>query len=580
MKEQILDEFSIDRAWEHVLWLTENAPQRISGSEDERTAASYFKEKMDEYGLVTQVDVFDGYNSFPVGAELKITSPQEREIDCAVCCHIASTPPQGIQAELVYVGAGGVDDYVGKDVQGKAVLAEISYAPPRPEKARIAAAHGAVALILMNWGLPEHGTMPLGAIKGVWGNPTPETMKQIPRMAALGITRRDGEYLRDLCQQAEVRVWLRAEATQEWGPLHQPWGHIPGAVEPEKYLLVAGHFDAWRPGVTDNATGNATKLELARIFAQHRSELRRGILFAFWTGHEIGDMEGSTWFLDNNWEDLNQNCTAYFNVDTVGMKGTTRYIVTSSAELIRFHQGVERELFGKASTRRRLSRTGDQSFLGIGIPSLYGQIHHTPEEIERWHNATLGWWWHSSEDTLDKVDKELFARVMRTYAAYISAFCTAPFLPVEFMSVADELEGRLKELQSQAGHALDLSAVVTKAQELREAASRLDQFVVQEEAAAAEEDIQPVNECLMRLSRILTPVSTTVVGKYGQDSYGLTAMTKPIPGLYEAGELGTLDSAEEAHKLLLTKLVRERNKVSDALSEARWHIDNLLRQGS
>ena len=579
MDTRILNELSVDEAWQHVLWLIENAPERISGSQDERTAAAYFQRTMEGYGLTAQTDVFDGYNSFPGTGHFKLLEPEERMIDSGIYAHIPSTPPGGVTTELIYVGSGAVEEYEGLDVQGKAVLAELSYAPPRPEKARIAAVHGAAAIVIMNWGLPEHDVHSNGAIKGVWGNPTRQSMAEIPQIVALGIKRRDGEHIRSLCQQGRVVVHIEATCERRWMPLHLPWGRVTGADDPDQYVLIGGHFDAWKPGVTDNAAGNAVKLELARVMAHHQSELRRGTLTAFWTGHEIGDMEGSTWFLDNHWDDLNENCAAYFNVDTVGMVGATRFVVGSSNELARFHAAVEREVLGEAGTRRRLSRTGDQSFFGIGIPSLYAQYYHSLEDIARWNNATLGWWWHSAEDTLDKLDRDLFEKTLRTYAAYVWEFCTAPILPLEFVSVADEFERRLKDLQGQAGKALDFSRTIEKAGAFRQSAQRLDQYISTLAGSGRESDVAvSVNRCLMRLSRILTPVGGTVAGKYQQDSYGLTALTQPLPGLYEVATLATLDPEGEPYRLLLTQLVRERNKVSDALSDARWLIENLLRQ--
>lgn len=44
------------------------------------------------------------------------------------------TSPDGDVYELIYVGAGGEDDYDDKDVEGKAVLVEVSYAPATPGK--------------------------------------------------------------------------------------------------------------------------------------------------------------------------------------------------------------------------------------------------------------------------------------------------------------------------------------------------------------------------------------------------------------------------------------------------------------
>lgn len=57
------------------------------------------------------------------------------------CCHINSTPPEGQEFEVVYLGSGGEEDYAGKDVAGKAVLVEVSYAPATPEKAMLASEH-------------------------------------------------------------------------------------------------------------------------------------------------------------------------------------------------------------------------------------------------------------------------------------------------------------------------------------------------------------------------------------------------------------------------------------------------------
>jgi predicted Zn-dependent protease len=79
----------------------------------------------------------------------------------------------------------------------------------------------------------------------------------------------------------------------------------------------------------------------------------------------------------------------------------------------------------------------------------------------------------------------------------------------------------------------------------------------------------------MRLSRILNPILYTVSGKYAQDTYGLSALTTSIPAMREVRELGALDPAEGYYKALYTKLVRERNKVSDALEEAQMALRGI-----
>ena len=87
------------------------------------------------------------------------------------------TPTGGISGELVYVASGGFADYHGKDVTGMITLSELSYAPGRHEKQRIAGLMGSTAQIMMNWGHPESDVVPFGSVKPAWGNPTPHTAR-------------------------------------------------------------------------------------------------------------------------------------------------------------------------------------------------------------------------------------------------------------------------------------------------------------------------------------------------------------------------------------------------------------------
>ena len=74
---------------------------------------------------------------------------------------------------------------------GKMVLVEVSYAPPVPEKARIAYEMGAAGIMCMNWGNDEEVICHRG-LKAVWGNPTESNVKNIPDLVGVGITRGAG----------------------------------------------------------------------------------------------------------------------------------------------------------------------------------------------------------------------------------------------------------------------------------------------------------------------------------------------------------------------------------------------------
>ncbi|MEM0906019.1 MAG: hypothetical protein AAGJ94_01555, partial [Pseudomonadota bacterium] len=90
-----------------------------------------------------------------------------------------------------------------------------------------------------------------------------------------------------------------------------------------------------------------------------------------------------------------------------------------------------------------------------------------------------------------------------------------------------------------------------------------------------EPSVQRVNRTIKRLSRILVPLQSTAVGTYGHDPYGYTPQTTMLPCLYDVPRLATLAEGEERW-MLQTELVRARNRVADAMSDAAGLIDDTL----
>jgi hypothetical protein len=265
--------------------------ERLAGTKSIEKAAFYIKNKLEEYGLESRNDRFPMYHSYPVCASLRLISPENRILKAKPVCHILSTPEEGITGELVYAAAGGYKDYETIDVKDKIILTDMTWAPPRPEKARIAFEKEAKALVIMNWGTSDNPVIQMGAVKSVWGNPTPENFKKMPLIPVISILRADGEYLKELCTKGKPHVWLRAEATREWVQANQPTGTILSKVRPDEFILVGGHLEAWGKTAICNSSGNALMLELARVLAKHRDMLKRSIVFAFWDGHEIAEIE-------------------------------------------------------------------------------------------------------------------------------------------------------------------------------------------------------------------------------------------------------------------------------------------------
>lgn len=557
---------------------------RLSGGEGERRAVEYLAEVLRGYGVRTELLEFESYISYPLEAELLVLEPESRSIPCRTRSFSVPTPPEGIEGELVFVASAPQDERTGHllgrgdiaaayrraDVRGKVVLTTGG----GPDALKNAQEAGALAQVHM-WPSNEDVLHEM-IVTPVWGTPTPESASMLPRIPALSVKRRDGEYLRGLLQRGPVRVWVRARTWTGWKHLPLLVAHIDGVEEPERFLLVGAHIDSWYEGVTDNATGDVCLLEMARVLARHRTGLRRSVRFAWWPGHSVGRYSGSTWYADHYWEDLRYNCLGYLNIDSPGIRGAAvwdcRYNMGEVEQLV---ARAVREVTGQEANVRRPFKAGDQSFWGIGLPSL-GAFRMLPADHP--DRATVGgsgggWWWHTPEDTLDKADVGVLADDTRLYLRLVAELVVPRVLPFEFVTVADDFARVLSELQERAGAHLDLSVALERARRFRELAARLE--TTRQELAGSEGDgrVDRLNRGLMGLSRILNPVLYTVSGDFDQDP----ALQLPmLPGLRRAQELPELDPAGDEYRFLMTRLVRERNRVNDCLRRALTEIERLL----
>jgi Iap family predicted aminopeptidase len=569
----------------HTKYLANELPDRYSGNANEREAAVYIEQTLKSAGIQTTMLEFTGYASLPVDSRLRVLVPEQQEIPSIPFMNIPNTSPEGIEGDLVDVRSGGEDDLRGKDVKGKIILAESSYSPARQEKIRLATARGAAAALVAHWGLEEPRLMVRGNAKAVWGNPTPETLHQMPKIPALGITRADLALLRRLLSKGPVRVNIIARVDCGWKRLLLPMGRIEGSGDnADQFIILGGHYDAWGNGTTDNANGNGLVLEVARVLQKYRRRLNRGLWICFWSGHETGTMPGSTWLVDRFWDELRDRCLAYFNVDSPGMKGTERYTIYLSPELADFAAAVAREVLPEEPDVQRLGRTGDQSFFGIGIPAMNSRSAFSPEEVRRMANATLGWWSHGypCHDTVDKIDPGRMSKDMRAIAGTAYEICTRPVLPMNFIRVADEMVARLEELNSSVGELLRLGPLKEAAQNFRSQAKKLESVRKELEERIArggtglpsdvKQRVCQINNLLLHLSRILTPAFASVADRYGQDPYGMTNLRTRFPGLYYAPQLAKLSPDSDEYNLFLTGCMRDRNRVSDSLQEGLHNI--------
>src|SRR5699024_10089069 len=118
-----------------------------------------------------------------------------------------------------------------------------------------------------------------------------------------GITLNNGLKLERTLAHGAVWATVHSDVKTAWAELPLVIADVPGR-ESDNFLLVGSHIDSWYEGITDNATGDASLLELARVLAEFEEKLTHGVRFAWWPGHSTGRYSGSTWYADTYFMEL------------------------------------------------------------------------------------------------------------------------------------------------------------------------------------------------------------------------------------------------------------------------------------
>ncbi len=93
---------------------------------------------------------------------------------------------------------------------------------------------------------------------------------------------------------------------------------IPGTVEPDRWVLVGNHRDAWVYGAVDPGSGTAATLEMCRAIGEAVKsgwKPRRTLLYASWDAEEYG-LVGSTEWAEEHTKTLGEKAVLLLNVDS------------------------------------------------------------------------------------------------------------------------------------------------------------------------------------------------------------------------------------------------------------------------
>ena len=508
---------------------------------------------------------------------LYLSIPYRAEVRSAAGTFTAKPPAYSIdqrggrEAELVYVPAkfsASVTTLFDKNqdeelssaerIRGKIVISEgFSF----PHKILEFEQKGAVGVIAVNPGANAHW----GICTSIWGTPDLDDLPRKPGIPVCAVNNPDGKALIAIAE-AGGRATLVTEMEEGWYTQPLPVVEIPGSEEPEKFVLLHGHYDSWDVGVGDNATGDATLLEIARVLWVHRDQLKRSVRIAWWPGHSTGRYAGSTWFADRFALDLEENCLAQVNCDSPGCRWASEFQdISWMSETEAYCQTVIHEVTGKDGRGERPHRAGDYAFNNIGLSSFFMLSSTMSDELraEKGYYAVGGCGgniaWHTEDDQLEIADKDNLVRDIKVYLAAVVGVANAVVLPFDWRATMAEFRQTLAGYQDSAGQRFDLSASQVAIDDLDHALADFYDRVAK--GTLAPDQANPV---ILRLARILVPVNFTREARFRHDP---ALPVPPLPTLAWAKELGSFDDQQIG--FAQTQLTRGQNRLVAALREAR-----------
>ncbi|MCW3992435.1 MAG: M20/M25/M40 family metallo-hydrolase, partial [Candidatus Bathyarchaeota archaeon] len=274
---------------------------RFAGTPSEKQAVDYILGKMEEYDLDNPHTEEVEYLGWRRGTtKLEVTEPEHGELDCIGLPWSPSTPPEGVEAEILNLGHGTHVEYELRrdEVPGRIVMTT-AFTPHwmrgqhRSEKLCRAENLGAAGFI---YAKNDPGLLCETGVSS-W-NP-PETLGRIVGFPAVGTSREVAEYLGRLGRRRKVKV--RITASHSHGPA-VTWnvvGEIVGREKPDEVIVAGAHFDGHdiAVGAMDDAAGACVVLEAARLLARHKDAVKRTVRFITFPGEETGDFGSAGYVL-------------------------------------------------------------------------------------------------------------------------------------------------------------------------------------------------------------------------------------------------------------------------------------------
>ncbi len=427
----------------HVRFLaSDELAGRKAGYPGNNVAARYIAEQFRQYGVKKIPNHESYYQSFYLN-EVNPAKSGTIEAGEQTWKHGEEMLVMGGKAfsydgEAVFVGYGmSEDDYAGKSVEGKVVVARIgmadaadAYAAMRatPQKQALAKEKGAIGFVEL-YNLPVPWNLLRGYLSGSRMQIAEENTVTLPTFWL-----NDGS-MQTLKKANEGKLTsLKIESSGSQTnklPTQNVVGYIEGTDEKlkDEYILLTAHFDhvgvgkAGAQNVTaedtifngarDNAIGTTAIIAAAKILAKNPP--KRSVVLIALTAEEVG-LLGSRYYAENPMMPL-EKCVFNLNIDGAGYNNTEIVTViglerTGAKSVI--EKGTEtfdlRPIDDPAPEQGLFDRSDNVNFAAKGIPAPTFSLGFTAFDAE------IGKYYHQVTDEAESVD---FPYVLKFCQSYV-----------------------------------------------------------------------------------------------------------------------------------------------------------------
>jgi hypothetical protein len=362
--------FDASSAYRFMETLVKDVGNRESGTDSERKAAQQIKTWFEELGLSSvTTEQFEVQTSQILKEEAWL--PDGTRIECTAVGNSLSTPPEGVEAEVVMLES--MSQEALKKIENKiAVLSIILY---KKDFLKIVKAKP-VAVVY-----PSHTPLAPTIYRSI-------RAEFVENENVPAVSMAHDDVLKVLKGPKKLRILT--EVKKVTAKSQNVLGKVPGVLEDED-ILIGAHCDTVRSvkGAHDNAAGTSLVLELARIFAGEKPN--RTLRVAAFGSEELG-LRGSFHYAENPENTKNLKLCLDFDVHGI-LLGSLSAVVLGPEELKSYLSFTAKELGIRLQATSELGMGGsDHMPLAFyGVPSIMlsrgggaAQIMHTNLEDLRW----------------------------------------------------------------------------------------------------------------------------------------------------------------------------------------------------